>query len=440
MKYQGKAGRNAGMGLRLFGAALAVIAVLAWGRAMAAERVALIIGNDTYLEIGELAKAVEDANGYREFFRSQGYRVIGDGDGIAVDNLDRRGMLRALQAFYGEIGPGTQAVFIYSGHGWSDGTRNMLIPVDAPRTGDISTFVAESIVLQDGYTGVLDTIRARGARLSVAIIDACRDNPFQPMPGTTRNVGLRQGLVDVAKAEGTFVMFSAGAGQTALDRLSDQDGERFSVFTRNFLPQLYAGKGLREAVLQARIHTSRAAEGVDHKQVPAYYDEVIEPKICLAQACGNGSTVTVTTKPDPVPPPPRLNLAALRGAPIERALGPQDRQRAQTQIRMGDAWVEAMVGTRAEAEAFYKRNVQGRIADVTYRRDFPDAAALSGFSRDGSEGYYGFILYSGDEASVVLVSAATNRSGKLDKPVTRLMGEMACSTTFRGAGLPCAKK
>ena len=39
-----------------------------------------------------------------------------------------------------------------------------------------------------------------------------------------------------------------------------------------------------------------------------------------------------------------------------------------------------------------------------------------------------------------LVSAATNRSGKLDKPVTRLMGEMACSTTFRGAGLPCAKK
>ena len=38
--------------------------------------------------------------------------------------------------------------------------------------------------------------------------------------------------------EGVFVLFSAGAKQTALDWLSDTDANPNSVFTRNFVHEL----------------------------------------------------------------------------------------------------------------------------------------------------------------------------------------------------------
>jgi hypothetical protein len=39
-------------------------------------------------------------------------------------------------------------------------------------------------------------------------------------------------------AEGVFILFSAGAKQVALDRLSGRDGDPNSVFSRNFIREL----------------------------------------------------------------------------------------------------------------------------------------------------------------------------------------------------------
>jgi caspase domain-containing protein len=78
-----------------------------------------------------------------------------------------------------------------------------------------------------------------------------RDNPFAA--DGTRSVGGTRGLVRVEAPEGTFVMYSAGAGQTALDGLSDSDVDANSVFTRS-LVQLIKTPGLRlqEVALKVR--------------------------------------------------------------------------------------------------------------------------------------------------------------------------------------------
>jgi len=68
------------------------------------------------------------------------------------------------------------------------------------------------------------------------VLDACRDNPFKK-PGT-RGVGATRGLAQMTAPEGVFILYSAGVGQAALDRLSDNDPNPNSVFTRTFIEVL----------------------------------------------------------------------------------------------------------------------------------------------------------------------------------------------------------
>jgi uncharacterized caspase-like protein len=49
-------------------------------------------------------------------------------------------MQGAVAEFVEKIEPGDTAVFVYSGHGWSDGSHNCLVGVDAPeRTSQASS-------------------------------------------------------------------------------------------------------------------------------------------------------------------------------------------------------------------------------------------------------------------------------------------------------------
>jgi len=82
-------------------------------------------------------------------------------------------------------------------------------------------------------------------------------------------------------------VFSAGTGQTALDRLpTDPLDQKLSVFTRHLAPLLKPGVNLRQAVQQARSKTAKdAASFSGHQQSPAIYDQVIRNEICLGGAC-----------------------------------------------------------------------------------------------------------------------------------------------------------
>ncbi len=233
--------------------------------AIAAKRVALVIGNDDYVQVTDLKKAVSDARAIGATLGSVGYEVI------VAENVTRREMNRQLQHFASQLDVGDEALFFFAGHGVEIAGRNYLLPTDIPsaKPGQEDFVTTEAIAVDR----VLDRIRARGTRVSILVLDACRDNPF-PKAGT-RSLGSTRGLARTAAPEGTFIMYSAGVGQTALDRLSDADPSPNSIFTRSLIPLLKTpGLSLTRTARQVRRDVQKLASTVSHEQRPAYYDEV----------------------------------------------------------------------------------------------------------------------------------------------------------------------
>ena len=241
--------------------------VLAANVASAERRVALLIGNDAYTDVPPLLKAVADAEAIAATMAGLGFETV-----LATD-ASRREMNLAVANFTALLGPGDTAFVFYAGHGVEIEGENYLLPVDILVPGAASAdFVrAESISLSD----LLDRVRATGAKATLAVVDACRNNPFPP-DSAGRSLGGTRGLARVAAPEGTFVMFSAGAGQLALDRLDDNDTNANSVFTRTLLPKLQEpGLELRDMISQVRVDVRDLARTRNHAQFPAYYDELL---------------------------------------------------------------------------------------------------------------------------------------------------------------------
>ncbi|MDA7428052.1 caspase family protein [Primorskyibacter aestuariivivens] len=256
-----------------------------------AAKQALVIGNAAYTSLDPLQNTIPDAQGYRAAFEALGYAVQYHTD------LDELALEEAVISFVDGIEPGDEVAFVFSGHGWSAEGINYLIPTDAPKQGSERLLARRSLPLQNGVNGVLDDIEAQGAALSLAIIDACRDNPFEGKG--TRSVGRTRGLSRIEPMQGSFVIYSAGAGQTALDRLrGDGADQRYSVFTRHFLPLLTSDMYLEDAVIVAQEQTARAARQDDHLQIPAVYRQKLG-KTCLSGACSDQVVPAVAQEPAP---------------------------------------------------------------------------------------------------------------------------------------------
>src|SRR5262245_61610708 len=134
-------------------------------------RVALVIGNDRYENLPPLQKAVNDARAVRERLAKIGFEVI------HVENANRRMMNQKLAELTGKIGRGDTAFFFFAGHGIAVRDSNYLLPVDTPqaREGQEGLVTREAI----GADVILDALQDRGAKVSLLVLDACRDNPFK---------------------------------------------------------------------------------------------------------------------------------------------------------------------------------------------------------------------------------------------------------------------
>jgi hypothetical protein len=273
--------------------ALALVLSLVTGFARAEDRLALIIGNDSYQNLRPLQKARNDARAVAGLLGELAYDVT------LLEDADRRTTTKALSDLAARIEPGAEVVFYFAGHGVEISGRNYLIPTDAPAAGpDEEAFLtAESLAVDQ----VLETIRTRGARITLLILDACRDNPFPK--ADTRSVGGTRGLAPIAAPEGTFILFSAGAGQAALDGMGSMDKDPNSVFTRALLQLLQDGdRPFQEIARAIRRDVESMAATVNHKQRPAYYDELTDDFYLTSAASVRGATAidepVETTSPD----------------------------------------------------------------------------------------------------------------------------------------------
>jgi hypothetical protein len=226
-------------------------------------RKALVIGNDGYRFVPKLQNAIEDAKALAESLAKVGYSVT-----LKTD-LTEKDMKAALRVFKGLVNPGDEVAIFYAGHGVQLGAANYLLPVDVG--GDNEEQVRdEAIPLQR----ILDDMSEKKAKFTLAMLDACRDNPFK---GQGRSVGGNtRGLAPTSAATGQMVVFSAGTGQQALDRLGPADKNRNGLFTRVFLREMQKpGVSIDKIVRNVRTEVVNLAKTIGHDQVPAIYDQVV---------------------------------------------------------------------------------------------------------------------------------------------------------------------
>jgi uncharacterized caspase-like protein len=249
------------------------LAILALGVAIgftttarAEKRVALLVGNNAYQNVPRLQTAINDARTVGTALRGLGFSVI------LAENQSRRAMSEALLAFDKAIEPGDIALFFFAGHGFEIRGQNYLLPTDIPEIREGQ----EELIRDSAFPAdrIIDRLQGRGARTTVLVLDACRNNPFERPGG--RGLKGSGGLAAMTPAEGVFIMFSAGAKQTALDRLSTTDRASNSVFTRNLVRRLAEPDlTLVQIAKRLQIDVRQLAASVGGDQTPAYYDQVV---------------------------------------------------------------------------------------------------------------------------------------------------------------------
>jgi len=228
-----------------------------------AYRKAFVVGIDSYQHISKLLTAREDA-------RSMASALGGAGFAVSLHlDLGEKDLRAAWRRFTEQVEGGDEVAVFFAGHGVQVGGLNYLIPADVAGESE-RQLRDDSIPLQR----ILDDMSERKAKLTLAVIDACRDNPFR-MAG--RNAGASsRGLAPTTAATGQMVIFSAGAGQKALDNLGPSDKTRNGVFTRVFVQELkQRGLSIDALARRTRSEVVKLARSIGHEQVPAIYDQVV---------------------------------------------------------------------------------------------------------------------------------------------------------------------
>lgn len=215
-------------------------------------RVALLIANAAYKTAGELPNPANDAKLIGEAFRS-----VGIDDVTIVRDVDRAGMLEALNSFADKADKADWAIIYFAGHGLEMDGRNFLIPVDARLATDRNV-PDETVSLDRMLTSI------SGARqLKMIVLDACRNNPFKTKM-TVANRAVSRGLARVEPDSGTLVLYAAKEGTLARD-----GGGANSPFAVAFAKRI-AEPGV-EINMAMRLVRQDVLQATDREQEPHEY-------------------------------------------------------------------------------------------------------------------------------------------------------------------------
>src|SRR5450432_3278839 len=221
-------------GLARLMAALACAASLC---ADAADRVALLIGNNTY-GTAPLRNAVNDAHDLGEALKDLGFQVI------VRENASRKDMIEAIREFGTAIEGASTALFFYAGHAMQFKERNYLVPIDAAMGSeeDVTFFSVE-------IGQIFDRMDRARTRFNFIILDACRDNPFASSFKLTS-----AGLAQMSSPSGTLIAYATSPGSVAADGFG-----RNGIYTKNIL------QNIRVPDLPVEIMFKRVREGVERE-------------------------------------------------------------------------------------------------------------------------------------------------------------------------------
>jgi len=261
--------------LRAIFALLAFVLLISGAEAQ--KRVALIVGNSAYANVGALPNPRRDVAVMESLFRKAGFDVV-----EVKRDLGVAAMRRALRDFSDQVRDADIAVVSYAGHGIEVNGSNYLIPVDAVLERDID--VEDETVPLERVTQVLEQAK----RLRLVILDACRDNPFaRSMRRTVAGRSIGRGLAPVeVTVSDTLVAFAAKGGSTA----ADGEGKNSPYTTA-------LAKHLTTTGLDVRLALGRVRDEVlkttGNKQEPFVYGSLGGAEIALVPAPKSEAPPTV---------------------------------------------------------------------------------------------------------------------------------------------------
>ena len=186
------------------------------GASSGESRVALIIGNSAYKD-SPLINPVNDAADMAKALTDAGFKVI------LKQNANTRDMRQAIREFGTELRRAQVGLFYFAGHGIQVKGNNYLVPVGADIQNEAD---AEDLSIDANY--VLRTMEDAQVKVSIIVLDACRNNPFAR---SFRSAST--GLAQMTAATGSLVAFATAPGSVAADGAG-----RNGIYTKYLLESL----------------------------------------------------------------------------------------------------------------------------------------------------------------------------------------------------------
>ncbi|WP_171101483.1 caspase family protein [Ruegeria sp. HKCCD7255] len=234
------------------------------GQSVGGNRIAIVIGNQDYDVVGDLSNARKDAQDIADMLRSFDFRVY---DGY---DLSKREFEELIRTAVLNIPDAADVLFYYAGHGIQIGRRNYLLPVDAQFESIYDVPLATMTLDR-----IIDTLSARSAA-HVAILDSCRDNPFQDLRlAADLDANLfetRSGFDVFSTPLNSLVAYSTSPGAVA----SDGDLGQNSPYTAAVLETVKSSPfhNIQQLfpVIRERVHSKTSG-----KQIPWESSTLVRP-------------------------------------------------------------------------------------------------------------------------------------------------------------------
>lgn len=178
-------------------------------------RLALVIGNSNYMELGQLANAQRDAADVSTTLQDLGFDVIESYETTYND------MRAALQQFRNKADAYDVALFYYAGHGIQEEGKNYLVPIENGL--ELRSDIDKTLNADD----VLYEMENSGASTRLLFLDACRDHR------SSFSRSAQKGLARMEGSKGSVIVFSTQSGETASDGDSGKNSPFASAMIQN---------------------------------------------------------------------------------------------------------------------------------------------------------------------------------------------------------------
>lgn len=291
--------------MRLF--ALSFLALFAasavFTPALAEKRVAFVVGIKDYPHlrvknkdgteqlIGQLMTPLKDVDAMQRSLNSLRFDHV-----TIAKNVTRQEFLTKFEEFKRKIEPNDTAFFFYAGHGVGLHGGNYLLPGDFPADAAKNEQLIRDLAIPE--ISIIAGMQSRSAKTMIIVLDSCRDNPIEAVAAqqsladgkpVTRALPamLSRGLtVNPVISDNVYAIYSAGFGQTALDRLNSDGVEpKNSVFTRVFSEKIkQRGRSLNQIMdeeVKQEVFTLAQTlvdpDGTPHRQTPVTLNQMREP-------------------------------------------------------------------------------------------------------------------------------------------------------------------